>query len=439
MDEFDNLLPEDAEYLLNLPFHLAEASKEEGEMVDELSVLLTDYEFIEYKTFKRLPQELINDYDLALHSDIQIHQQTKQSLKLIQSAIKLAANVLSDNPILLAGQLWGRLQSFQKPEIQAMLTQAQQQLQEYIWLRPLKSNLTPPEGALLSTLTGHKDWVKAVAITPDGKIAVSGSHDCTLKVWDLYSGIEILTLRGHRAWIQGVAITSDGKIAVSASIDGTLKVWDLRNGTELRTLIGHTSAVSAVTISLDGQLAVSASEDKTLKVWDLHSGNEVCTLIGHTGAVNAVVINPNGQLAVSCACDKTLRVWDLHSGTELRTLKGHTDFVNAVAITPDGKLAVSASSDNTLKVWDINIGTELHTLIGHYYWVWTVAITLDGRFIVSGSWDQTLKVWDLESGEEITTFNCEGELNTCAISPDGVTIVAAGRSNRIHFLRLEGI
>jgi len=45
----------------------------------------------------------------------------------------------------------------------------------------------------------------------------------------------------------------------------------------------------------------------------------------------------------------------------------------------------------------------------------------------------------LESGEDITTFDCEGEVNACAISPDGVTIVAAGRSNKISFLRLEGL
>ena len=113
--------------------------------------------------------------------------------------------------------------------------------------------------------------------------------------------------------------------------------------------------------------------------------------------------------------------------------------VNAVAITPDGKLAVSASNDNTLKVWDINSGTELNALIGHYYWVRTVAITPDGRFVVSGSWDKTIKVWDLKSGQDITTFDCEGEVNACAISPDGVTIVAGGRSSKISFLRLEGL
>ncbi|MEC4989823.1 MAG: WD40 repeat domain-containing protein, partial [Oscillatoria sp. PMC 1068.18] len=48
----------------------------------------------------------------------------------------------------------------------------------------------------MRTLTGHSSWVRAVAITPDGKQAVYGSSDNTLKLWDLATGQEIRTLTG---------------------------------------------------------------------------------------------------------------------------------------------------------------------------------------------------------------------------------------------------
>jgi WD40 repeat protein len=57
-------------------------------------------------------------------------------------------------------------------------------------------------------------------------------------VWDLETGGEVRTLSGHSQSVWGVAVTSDGRRAVSASSDSTLKVWDLESGTEVRTLAG---------------------------------------------------------------------------------------------------------------------------------------------------------------------------------------------------------
>jgi WD40 repeat protein len=52
---------------------------------------------------------------------------------------------------------------------------------------------------LIRTLEGH-DSVIAVAITPDGKSAVSASYDSTLKVWDLEKGEEKQHWKGRRIW-----------------------------------------------------------------------------------------------------------------------------------------------------------------------------------------------------------------------------------------------
>ena len=79
-----------------------------------------------------------------------------------------------------------------------------------------------------------------------------------------------------------MAVTADGRRAVSASEDNTLKVWDLETGQELRTLAGHSDSVNGVAVTADGRRAVSASRDKTLKVWDLETGQELRTLAGHS-------------------------------------------------------------------------------------------------------------------------------------------------------------
>ena len=48
------------------------------------------------------------------------------------------------------------------------------------------------------TLTGHSDWVRSVAYSPDGKHIVSGSDDKTVKVWDSQTGKEVSVRFCHR-------------------------------------------------------------------------------------------------------------------------------------------------------------------------------------------------------------------------------------------------
>jgi WD40 repeat protein len=139
-------------------------------------------------------------------------------------------------------------------------------------------------GQDLRTLIGHTDSVRGVAITPDGRHAVSASSDNTLKVWDLVTGQELQTLIGHASHVNGVAVTPDGRRAMSASNDNTLEVWDLENGQELRTLTGHSSGVFGVAVTPDGRRAVSASNDDTLKVWDLETGANIATFTCDSGA-----------------------------------------------------------------------------------------------------------------------------------------------------------
>nr|WP_284697391.1 hypothetical protein [Anabaena sp. CCAP 1446/1C] len=121
-------------------------------------------------------------------------------------------------------------------------------------------------------MTGHNSWVRAVAISPNGKIAVSGSDDNTLKVWDLQQGTEISTLTGHHSFVRAVAITPDEKIAISASDDETLKAWDLEKGTEISTFIGE-SPLSCCVVSLNGLTIVVGEQSGRLHFLRLEGGD----------------------------------------------------------------------------------------------------------------------------------------------------------------------
>jgi len=58
-------------------------------------------------------------------------------------------------------------------------------------------------------LTGHDDWVNAVAVgEPGGRpVAVSGGNDEMVRVWDLAAGHPLGgPLAGHEDWVTAVAL-----------------------------------------------------------------------------------------------------------------------------------------------------------------------------------------------------------------------------------------
>jgi WD40 repeat protein/GTPase SAR1 family protein len=257
-----------------------------------------------------------------------------------------------------------------------------------------------PLAVLERELTGHMDWVKSVAVSPNGKWAASGSNDNTLKVWDLESGKCRITLKEHPSAVNSVAVTPDGTRILSAS-DGLIFIWDANSGLPLAELRGHTGVVHSVLTLKEGKHALSGSSDDTLRLWDLATGQCLKILeCGHDYEyLTSAAIDPTGTRALSGYSDGGLRLWDLETDQCLSTLKGHSGIVSSVQFTNDGQLAVSGSNDKTIKIWDLKAESCIGTLEGHQGEVDSVAISSDGILIAStGFSDNTVRLWDRRSG-----------------------------------------
>jgi WD40 repeat protein/DNA-directed RNA polymerase subunit RPC12/RpoP len=304
--------------------------------------------------------------------------------------------------------------------------------------------MAEPLAVLERKLTGHTDWVRSVAVSPDGKWAASGSDDKTVKIWDLESGECRATLVGHTNLVRSVAITPDGKLILSGSSDDTLRVWDAGSGRDGTKLEGHRSSIFTVVALRDNSRVLSGGFDETLRLWDLASGK--CLKIIECGTEEAddvfsSAVNPAETQALSGHRDGSVRLWNLETGECLATLTGHSDTVLSVKITPDGRFAVSGSEDATVKIWDLEAKTCLGTLEGHQDVIDSVAISPDGALIAStGFTDKTVQLWDWKQGACLQVIEHEENPSpiSVAFSPDGSRLVVGTAGPNIYVYRLTG-
>mgnify|MGYP003289228346 CR=1 FL=1 len=138
-------------------------------------------------------------------------------------------------------------------------------------------NRNAPES--VAELVGHTQSVNSVAWEPsNNKHIITGSADCTVKIWSSETYRCIKTLIGHKKAVNFAMYSRDGKYIVSASDDRTAMIWDAESFECIGILRGHTDSVNYASFNSVGKQIVTSSSDKTIKVWDFSFGNEIYTL-----------------------------------------------------------------------------------------------------------------------------------------------------------------
>lgn len=338
-----------------------------------------------------------------------------------------------------------------------------------------------PDEEPLFLLKDHRQSINSLDINCDNGLLISGSDDCTIKIWQIEEGNQF-KFYGHDDQVNSIAIISDRKLVISGSYDGVLKVWSLETGDELSkfdggwepvehlipipnknqviyvsanslpnneeilevrhqqtnnelfSLLSYGSLREPLAVAPNGRWLASMLDDEFgLQIYDIgEPSQEPIILTGHSAEISSVVFTADSRTIISGAWDQTIKVWDIQRGKSIHTFKGHTANVNALAIASDDKRIISASDDGNLIVWNLYLGTKEKIFRGHKDRVNTVVVTPSSSRVISGSDDKDLIVWDLESGDLISKLEGHtGPVNTMKLSKDDQKLVSLSYNHEL--------
>src|SRR5262249_47307010 len=88
--------------------------------------------------------------------------------------------------------------------------------------------------ASIRQFTGHTGHIRHLAVSKDGKKALTASMDYSVRLWDVDTGKEVRKFDGHTSWAWSVAFSPDEKhVLSSGSLDRTLRLWNVADGKEV--------------------------------------------------------------------------------------------------------------------------------------------------------------------------------------------------------------
>ena len=315
-------------------------------------------------------------------------------------------------------------------------------------------------------LSGHSMVITCCTLHPIYTVALTGSEDGTIKVWDHESGDYIRTLKGHTNTVNALQCSPrHGHYMVSCATDLSIKLWDIRTYQCLRTLRGHDHTISAVVFI--PQIADSDANDTTTttdndnETYNNNNNNDrrnTGTGIDVTLAVSHYIL--------SASRDATVKCWDLATGFCDATISDHTDWVRCLAVrSSDGSVWASAGNDTIIYVYETTTRRKLVELRGHEQVIESIAYITEEtttsslrkstttlsttahnkhmetvrNYLVSGSRDRSVKLWNIADGGTClaTLVAHDNWVRSVVLHPSGLYILSSSDDKTIRIYDIK--
>ncbi|KAG2039696.1 WD40-repeat-containing domain protein [Suillus americanus] len=206
-----------------------------------------------------------------------------------------------------------------------------------------------------------------MALSPNGKTVASGSHDGTVRLWDIETEKVVAKWKEHSKskWVQSVCWSPDGERLVSGSFDGTVRVLDVESGEPVQGLnLIETGSVHAVSYSPEATM-IAIGGYTVIEFWDAETGKLLSTIkvdwaVWRTSDEKKLIAGlSSGLIRIfdtatwQQIADLEARLWNLDTNLQVTPPLQRDERIDCVAFSADGKLLSTACDNANAYIWDI--------------------------------------------------------------------------------------
>ncbi|KAB5583855.1 hypothetical protein PHYPO_G00100530 [Pangasianodon hypophthalmus] len=215
------------------------------------------------------------------------------------------------------------------------------------------------------TFQGPNCQATSGKILPDGKRAMVGYEDGTLRLWDLKQGNTIHVIKGydgHQGPLTSMECNKDGTLVLTGSTDGQAKLINTSTGkvlgsfsienTEEKNTMEEQDSISVESVGFCNVLPLIAVAylDGTLAIYDLttQSLRHRCK---HDVGIVHLQWEQTSAVVATCNLGGVVTLWDARSGNMVAEYRGHTAEILDFTLNRDASMAVTAGGDHKAKVF----------------------------------------------------------------------------------------
>lgn len=219
-------------------------------------------------------------------------------------------------------------------------------------------------------------------------------------LWNVAAGSESAQFRGHAKPVRALRLSADGRLLLTGSDDATARLWDVETQRSLATLGGQGGPVSAVAIAADKKLLATGSDDGTVRLWSAPDGAAKATLRGGEGGIRAMAFNADGTVLYVGDAQGNLLSVDPVAGKALGKIKAHDKGVASIQVAPSGTF-VTTGADGKVKLWAAGQSKPMREIARPEAGLSDAALTPDGRYLLAGGSDGRTHVWSASTGDTV--------------------------------------